>query len=91
MQHVARYNEQITIEKLCMKKILPHLYLLGALLVPTAYAAASGEESDGHSHEMVAVADPESRIYVMMGVGVVFALMVGWFVWSKIKSKAPMG
>lgn len=72
-----------------MKKTLPYLYLLGALTIPSTLALAHGDEVDGHAED-VAVADPSSRIYVMIVVGVVFALMVGWFVWSKKKSKAPM-
>lgn len=64
-----------------MKKLLPYAYLF----IPTALALAHGGADDGHI-EAVPVADPGSRIYVMIGVGVVFALMVGWFVWSKVKS-----
>ncbi len=73
-----------------MHKALPYLYLASTLLVLTALALAHGGIDDGHTDE-VAVADPGSRIYVMIGVGVVFLLMVGWFIWAKIKSKAPMG
>lgn len=66
-------------------KALPYIYLVGALVIPTAMALAHGGEDDGHVED-VAVADPSKRIYVMIGVGVVFALMIGWFVWSKIKA-----
>ena len=69
-----------------MHKTFSYLYLAGALLMPTAYALAHGGEDDGHV-DAVPVADPSSRIYVMIAVGVVFALMIGWFIWSKIKSK----
>jgi hypothetical protein len=86
----ALYNENITIKNSTMNKALPYFYLTGAMLMPTAYALAHGGEDDGHV-DAVPVADPSGRIYVMIGVGVVFALMIGWFVWSKIKSKAPMG
>ena len=71
-----------------MKNTISYLYLAGALLMPSAHAIAHGGVDDGHTEE-VAVADPGSRIYVMIGVGVVFALMIGWFVWARIKSKAP--
>ncbi len=58
--------------------------------MPTAFALAHGEMDDVHVEE-VPVADPGSRIYVMIAVAVVFVVMIGWFVWSKKKSKAPMG
>ena len=73
-----------------MKKALPYLYLTSGLLMPVAHALAHGEADDGHM-DTAAVADPSSRIYVLAGVGVVFALMIGWFIWSKMKNKAPMG
>lgn len=72
-----------------MKKTLPYLYLFGALVVPTTIALADGSGEHAHAED-VAVADPSSRIYVMVAVGVVFALMIGWVIWSKKKSKAPM-
>lgn len=65
-----------------MKKAIPYLYLF----MPTAIALASGNEADGHSHEVADVADPSKRIYVMVGVGVVFVAMVAWFIWSKRKA-----
>ena len=72
-----------------MNNTLSYLYLIGALIVPTTIALADGSGEHAHAGD-VAVADPSSRIYVMIVVGVVFALMIGWFVWSKKKSKAPM-
>ena len=74
-----------------MNKTISYLYFVGALVMPTAYALASGNEADGHGHQAVAVADPSSRKYVIIAVAVVFSLMIAWFIWSKIKSKAPMG
>ena len=72
-----------------MKKTLPYLYLFGALVMPTTYALAHGGTDDGDGVDPAA-ANPGNRIYVMIGVGIVFAAMIGWFVWSKMKSKAPM-
>lgn len=72
-----------------MKHTLPYVYLAGALLVPPMMALAHGGIDDGHV-ETEPVADPASRKYVMIAVAAVFVLMIGWFVWSKIKSKAPM-
>ena len=65
-----------------MKKLLPYAYLF----IPTVYAFAQADDGHGHVHGVPEVADPSSRIYVMVGVGVVFALMIAWFVWSKRKS-----
>jgi hypothetical protein len=73
-----------------MKKTLAPLYLASAFLLPTAYALAHGGVDDGDG-DAVAVADPSQRKYVIIGVGLVCALMLGWFIWSKVKSKAPMG
>ena len=73
-----------------MNKALSYLYLGGALLMPTAYALAHGGVDDGDGEE-VAVADPSMRKYVMIGVAVVFLLMIGYVINSKMKSKAPMG
>jgi|GEM_PF-6345802 len=64
-----------------MKKLLPYAYLL----MSTTIALAHGGADDGHV-EAVPVADPNSRIYVIISVGVVCALVIAWFVWSKRKS-----
>ena len=67
-----------------MKKIL----LLTFLFVPTALSLAHGGVEDGHPDD-IAVADPSQRMDVLAGVIVVFALMIGWFIWSKWKSGKP--
>lgn len=74
-----------------MNKTISYLYLAGAVFMPTAYALAGGSDADGHGHGAPEVADPSTRKYVIVAVAVVFGLMIGWFIWSKIKSKAPMG
>jgi len=62
-----------------MKKALCYLYLF----MPTTIALAHG---DGDSHiDTVDVADPSKRIYVMIGVGILFVAIVAWFIWSKRK------
>jgi|GEM_PF-4611459 len=71
-----------------MIKKLSSLYLFAALTIPTAYALADG--TDDHSHAE-AVTNPGGRIYVMIGLGVVFLLMLAYIINAKMKSKAPMG
>lgn len=61
-----------------MKKLLPYLYLF----IPTAIVLAEGTHGGGHPEE---VADPSKRIYVMIGVAIVFIAMISWFIWSKRK------
>ena len=73
-----------------MNKTISYLYLSGALFIPSAIALAHGGEVDGHVEtEVVDVVDPTGRKYVMIGVAVVFALLIAWFVNSKMKSGPP--
>ncbi len=58
------------------------------LTLPWALAQMT-DDGHGHVHGEIATstpADPEQRLYVMIGVGVIFVLLVAWFIWSKQKS-----
>lgn len=69
-----------------MKKIISLVFYL---VLPFMALAQVTDDGHNHVHGEIATstqADPEQRIYVMIGVGVVFAIMIGWFVWSKMKS-----
>ncbi len=69
-----------------MKKITSVLFYFAIPIITLAQAVDDGH---GHVHGEVTTttpADPEQRVYVMIGVGIIFVLLVAWFVWSKKKS-----
>ena len=70
-----------------MKKIRTPLYVIGSLLAPWVALAHNGVD-DGD--EVVSTPHPEQRMYVLAGVGVVVALLVGFMWYSRMKNR-PTG
>lgn len=69
-----------------MKKITSVLFYFAFPIITFAQAVDDGH---GHVHGEIATstpADPEQRLYVMIVIGVIFVLLIAWFVWSKKKS-----